>query len=302
MRVARYQEEILENTNERQKIRGLFGNDEAFDFDNRFLPESLANVDGLLFLSEKQKRQLNQIRACGYVYIQGMFKRLTRLFVTDYARNSLSDGDYRVRDGIKYAPDNRIFQQIFRLSYRKIFTGLSGECETFGRSNKVSRTILAHHPLALVIAGLHFEWLAEVHYLMSIDGGGQIDPAFQRLLEFNWLDQKCSRQWDMKMLQVIADNCSNEEMERAIEDYLSITRILDSHLEDQLSMDIGSLSRATNRNFTKTEIRSLKTIQRRALRWTYLGSAMGELDFLVALESLRTGLSAGVIEASSRYQ
>ena len=51
----------------RWRVEDLLDDDTRFDFSARFMPESLAQVDGLGFLTPDERRILNQIRGTSYL-------------------------------------------------------------------------------------------------------------------------------------------------------------------------------------------------------------------------------------------
>ena len=53
------------------QIEDIIGGDKRLDFSRPFMPESLARVKSLLFLTDDEKRILNQIRGNAYLSIFG---------------------------------------------------------------------------------------------------------------------------------------------------------------------------------------------------------------------------------------
>ena len=56
------------------RIEDIISSDESLDLNRPFMPESLARVQLLDFLSEEEKILLNQIRAYGYLYTFGVVR------------------------------------------------------------------------------------------------------------------------------------------------------------------------------------------------------------------------------------
>ena len=53
------------------RVEDLLGEGKTLDFGTRFMPETLARVDGLAFLRTREQMVLNQIRGHGYLYTFG---------------------------------------------------------------------------------------------------------------------------------------------------------------------------------------------------------------------------------------
>lgn len=58
-----YHETLATSARINWKIEDIIGGDKRLDFTRRFLPESLARVEPLTFLTAHEKLVLNQIRA-----------------------------------------------------------------------------------------------------------------------------------------------------------------------------------------------------------------------------------------------
>ena len=87
--------EISERSNWR--IEDIIGGEKRLDFDKPFMPESLARVSALAFLSAEEKRTLNQIRGHEYLAMFGLVEEFILPYVIDHARPKLSGDDYRAR-------------------------------------------------------------------------------------------------------------------------------------------------------------------------------------------------------------
>lgn len=56
------------------RVEDLIGEGKTLDFAKPFMPESLARVEGLAFLSPAEKRMLNQIRGHAYLSLFGVIE------------------------------------------------------------------------------------------------------------------------------------------------------------------------------------------------------------------------------------
>ena len=83
----------------------------------------------------------------------------------------------------------------------------------------------------------------------------------------------------MLIVEALAAQCTPEEAEQAAGEYLEIGAFRDSGMQQQVQLDIDSLERATGRNLGAAERETYISLQRQALRWTYLGSGMTHPKF-----------------------
>ena len=90
-----YQSALATAERIRWRVEDIIGEDKRLDFTKPFLPESLARVEPLSFLTSKEKRTLNQIRGNTYLCIFGLVEEFILPFVLDHARPQLEGDDFR---------------------------------------------------------------------------------------------------------------------------------------------------------------------------------------------------------------
>jgi hypothetical protein len=83
----------------RWRVEDLIGGEKRLDFGRRFLTESLARVEPLRFLSDDEKRFLNQIRGHGYLYMFGREEEFILPVVMDHTREVLHGERHGARPG-----------------------------------------------------------------------------------------------------------------------------------------------------------------------------------------------------------
>jgi hypothetical protein len=88
-------------------------------------------------------------------------------------------------------------------------------------------------------------------------------------------------------------------MAAAIQEYFEIGAFLDAGFKQQAELDLDALERAIGRTLPEDERRQVLKVQHRALRWTFLGSAMANRNFLDALASVSEEGAARVQQAAS---
>jgi hypothetical protein len=80
------------------RVEDLIGGDLCLDFTKPFMPESLARVEALNFLTPHEQLVLNQIRGHNYLSLFGLVEEFILPFVLDHAQPQLnSDNSAAVR-------------------------------------------------------------------------------------------------------------------------------------------------------------------------------------------------------------
>ena len=154
-----YQDTIVAAQKVNWRIEDIIGGDKKLDFTRPFMPESLARVSRLSFLSEHEKLILNQIRGHAYLAIFGLAEEFILPFVIDHIRPSLTEDDYRSRAFLQFATEEAKHIQLFKIFGQEFAANFGTECRVIGPASEVAKAILAHEPLGIALAILHIEWM-----------------------------------------------------------------------------------------------------------------------------------------------
>jgi hypothetical protein len=272
------------------KIDDIIGDDKRLDFAKPFMPESLAGVRKLDFLSTDEQRTLNQIRGLGYLVMFGLVEEFILPFVLDHARPRLAGDDYRTRALIQFASEEAKHIQLFKRFREEFDAGFGHRCEVIGPPEAVAAEVLAHSPLAVALLTLHIEWFVQQHYLESIKDDQDLDPQFKSLLKHHWVEEAQHTKLDTLMVEEVAAVTAPEDIRKAVDEYLEIGAFIDGGMQQQTQLDLDSFERATGRRLTAEERERFSEAQLKALRWTFLGSGITHPNFLATVEKLGPGL------------
>lgn len=281
-----YQATLTASEAVRWRVEDIIGGEKRLDFGRPFMPESLARVKPLSFLTEDEKRALNQIRGNAYLCIFGLVEEFILPFVLDHARPQLQGDDYRVRALLQFASEEAKHIHLFKC-FREDFEQRFGtNCPVIGPPEVIAKAVLAHDPLAVAMVILHIEWMTQLHYIDSIKDDENLDPQFKSLLRHHWMEEAQHAKLDTLMVEALAEGRTPEQIEKAVEEYIEIGGFIDGGLAQQMLFDLESFTRATGRELNDAENQQFQQVQRQANRWTYLGSGMTHPNFLATLERL----------------
>ena len=283
------------------RVEDVIGGDKRLDFSKPFLPESLARVQGLGFLSPIEKRVLNQIRGHDYLYIFGLVEEFIVPFVLDHVRPMLHVDETRVRAFLQFATEEAKHIQLFRRFRQEFLREFGSECEVIGPPEAIAQAVLSKHPLSVALAILQIEWMTQRHYVDSIRDDGELDPQFKSLLKHHWMEEAQHAKLDTLMVEAIGAACSPEEVSNAIDGYLEIGGMIDGGLNQQVEFDLTAFERAARRTLGEAEREEFRSVQRQATRWTFLGSGMTHKSFLATLELLSPGASARMVTVAPAF-
>jgi hypothetical protein len=271
------------------RIEDVIGGDKRLDFDRPFMPEGLARLQGVDFLTPDERRLFNQIRGHNYLYLFGTVEEFILPFLLDHVRPQLHGDDYRLRALLQFASEEAKHIHLFKRFRREFQDGFGVDCEVIGPPHEVAREVLSHHPLGVALAILHIEWMTQRHYIESVRDDGGLDPQFKSLLRYHWMEEAQHAKLDTLVIEALVQACGERDLRAGIDDYAKIGAFLDGGLAQQVEFDVDSFERATGRSLRAAERASLVALQKQAMRWTFLGSGMTHPRFLQTVEAIAPG-------------
>ena len=284
------------------RVEDLINDEKRLDFTKQFMPESLARVEQLSYLTNDERRTLNQIRGNAYLNIFGLVEEFILPFVLDHARLQLHSDDYRVRALLQFATEEAKHIHLFKRFRHDFERGFGIPHAIIGPPEEIAGAVLAHDPLAVALVILHIEWMTQRHYIDSVREDQELDPQFKNLLKYHWMEEAQHTKLDTLMVEALAEGRNVSSIDAAIEEYLEIGGLIDSGLTQQVEFDLDAFTRATGRELNEEEKVQFRQVQLQANRWTYLGSGMTHEQFLATLGELGPAARKRVEEVAPSFQ
>lgn len=281
---ANYQDLLEASRAANWRVEDIIGGDKRLDFSRPFLPESLARTAPLTFLSAGERLLLNHIRAHGYLAMFELVERFILPFIEAHA--GVDDAPCAADALRQFAIEEAKHIELFRRFRQEFRAGFGVECGFIGPAEAIRDAILAHEPAAVAIAILGIEWMSLAHYIDSVKDDQDLDPQFKSLLKHHWLEECQHARLDGLVLQAIARDFTPADIDRAVDGYLEIGAFVGAGLDQQAALDLDAFQRAGGRMLASEQSAEFLHVQRRALHWTFLGSAMNTPNFLAQLEML----------------
>jgi hypothetical protein len=271
------------------RVEDIIGGEKRLDFTKPFMPESLAQVRGLSFLSPAEQRVLNQVRGHEYLAMFGLVEEFILPYVIDHARPKLSGDDYQVRALLQFAGEEAKHIHLFKRFREEFESGFGGRCEFIGPAEEVRNFVLSHSPLGVAIAILHIEWITLRHYIEGVRDNQDLDPQFKSLLKHHWLEESQHTKLDTLIVQELAGSATTKEIEQAFQEYGEIGNFIDQGIGQQAQFNVEAFIEATGRNLNGSERQTMSDAMLKGMRWTYLGTGMTHPNFLETVETIKPG-------------
>jgi hypothetical protein len=269
------------------KVDDIIGGDKQLDFTKPFMPESLAQVKHLSFLTPEEQLTLNQIRGHEYLAMFGLVEEFILPYVVDHTRPQLSGDDYRVRALLQFAGEEAKHIHLFKRFRQEFENGFGSKCDFIGPAEDVSRFVLSHSPLGAGIAILHIEWITLRHYIEGVRDNQNLDPQFKSLLKHHWLEESQHTKLDTLILESVVQGATPKEIDQAFEEYAEIGMFIDNGIKQQAEFEAESFVQATGRKLSKSEREEITNSVLKGMRWTYLGTGMTHPNFLATVEEIK---------------
>jgi hypothetical protein len=294
-----YEATLASSLRAQWQLDDVLRRDQELDFSRNFMPESLARTAELEQLSSFEQRILNQISAHQYLSIFGVVEEFILPFLLDHARPSFREDDWRIRAILNFAGEEAKHIHLFKRFHQAFVRGFPVECQVIGPSEAIGAEILKHDPLAVGLVILMIEWMTQQHYLGSIRDDHDLDPLFKSLMKHHWMEEAQHAKLDTLIVDALAERRSEDEIQKAIDEFFEIGAFLDAGLQTQAGFNLDALERAVGR---KLEDRNaILEQQHQAARWTYIGSGMVHERFKTTLETLSPRAAARIAEAAPLF-
>lgn len=283
------------------RIDDIVGGDKPFDFSKALLPETFARTGLLPFLTAEERLTLNHVRSRGYLALFELVEQFVEPFVSQEASAESSDR-FRSLALMQFAREETKHMELFRRVLKDLDDELGVACGLIGPAEDIKRAVLSHNALAVLVLTLHLEWMSQGHYVESVKDDEGLDPQFKSLLKHHWMEECQHARLDGLMLQELAAGKNAGEIEKVIGEYLEMVEFFDGGFREQAKFDLATFELAADRKLSDDERESFTDVQHQALRWTFLGSAMQNRNFLGALKVLGGSVSDRVRNAAAVYR
>ena len=291
-----YEATLASSLRAQWQLDDVLREEQELDFTRNFMPESLARTAAVATLNPFEQRILNQISAHQYLGIFGVVEEFILPFLVDHARPHLLGDDWRVRAILNFASEEAKHIHLFKRFHEAFVRGFPVECAMIGPSEAIGAEVLRHDPLAVGLVILMIEWMTQAHYLGSIRDDGDLDPLFKSLMKNHWMEEAQHAKLDTLIVDALAEGRTEEQIDKAIDEFFEIGGFLDSGLEQQAKFNMDALEKAIGRTLENRD--EIIAQQHQAARWTYIGSGMVHERFKATLESLSPRAAERIAEAA----
>lgn len=283
------------------KLDDIFPSDTELDFTMPFLPEELALVDDIEFLSDDEKKKLNHISGNTYLHLFGFVEEYILANTVQYANAEMYGDRDAVRALCRFADEEAKHMLLFA-RYRKAFNrGFGHECPVLESAVAVAEVIMQKSPVAVMMLTLHIELMTQQHYTECVKDNKDIDPLFAKLLKCHWLEESQHARIDALELEKLAMAAEPSQIGVSVSDYLDLLGAFDGLLRQQAEMDAKTLATVTGREFSDEQVNTLIDSRMKSYRKTFIVYGMTNPMFVKIMKIMSDEGANRIAENVSVY-
>jgi hypothetical protein len=254
---------------DRDVIRGR-----AFDFSRKFLPDGLSKVQGLDFLSEREKRLLSQIQGRSYANIFGLVERFIAAKVLEVSRDHWLGDQHALEALIRFSDEEVKHQEMFRRLERMAAQGMPEGYSFLPEPNAVAAAVLSKSTWAVLALTCHIELFVLAHYRESIDPDENLSELWKDVFLHHWREESQHAILDELEWQREDARLSAPERDQAVTDLIELVGAVDGILQMQSAADADYFLRICGRRLAQRDADRVGSTVLAAYRWQYIVSGV----------------------------
>ena len=249
----KYSKCIIASENVSWKIKDLLPSDHIFDFSNPFLPKALTLEDELTFLNDKEKLDLNHIRAVSYINVFAFIEEYIIALQVKLASEALFSHTDRLRAILRFSEEEVKHQTLFNTYVEMFNKQFKVSCNLLSNADELANIILSNSELSVNLLTYHLELITQQHYIESIKNDGTLDKNYSFILKQHWVEESQHVKIDLLEAERLREVTSLDEYYFSLHEYFNILDSLSEIFLKQTKFNIDNFQRCTNKIFTKAE-------------------------------------------------
>ena len=278
---------------ERDVIRGR-----RFDFGMKFLPDGLAKLDGLDFVTPAERRFLSQIQGRTYANMFGLVERFIGAKILEVSRDHWLGDQIALEALVRMTDEELKHQELFRRLDQMAAAGMPAGYSFMPQPNDVANAVLSKSTWAVLGLTLDIELFTQAHYRSSIEPDMELSPLWKDVFLFHWKEE--SQHAILDELEWKRENArlSPAQRDQAVNELIELVAAVDGILQMQARSDTDYFLLQSGRSFAASQQQAIHSVMLGAYRWQYIFSGVQEPRFLEVLGSMITPEQGARIEAA----
>jgi hypothetical protein len=262
------------------------------DVGQKFLPDGLSLVDGLPFLTGKEKRFMSQVQGRTYANLFGLVERFINAKILEVSRDHWFGDQVALEALIRFSDEELKHQELFRRVEALAAADMPLGYKVAADPNDVAQLVLGKSTWAVLALTCHIEIFTQVHYKKSIAPENECSELWKDVFLFHWKEE--SQHAILDELEWLREDAKLDDAARdaAVDDLIALVVAVDGLLQAQAASDSDYFVGVTERSFSAAEQQAIRDGMLKAYRWQYIVSGVQEGRFLGILTGLITPAQA----------
>jgi hypothetical protein len=270
----------------------------TFDFRRKFLPDGLTKVNDLTFLTLEEKRAMSHVQGRSYATLFGLVERFIGAKTVELAGKQVLGDQVALEGLVRFSDEELKHQELFRRIETAIATHMPGGYASIADANEVARDVLSKSTWAVLALTCHIELFTQAHYRESIERDDELSDLYRDVFRFHWLEECQHAVMDEIEWHREDRNLSAGERDIAVDEFISLLRLLDDVVSAQSSADAGYFMRLCERCFPPAEQQQIRDTMQRAYRHQYIVSGAQHPHFAKMLGGMVSRQQLQRVQAS----
>jgi hypothetical protein len=264
---------------ERDVIRGR-----AFDFNKKFMPDGLSQVERLPFLSASDRRLFSKIQGRTYANMFGLVERFIAPKMLEVSRDHWFGDQTAFEALVRFTDEELKHQELFRRIERMCAVGMPAGYTFLPDANAVASVVLGKSTWSVLGLICHIEIFVLAHYRQAIEPDEELSTVWKDVFLFHAKEESQHAILDELEWKHEDARISPEARDHAVGDLIELVAAVDGLLQIQAKADTEYfVSQCADRLSADARAEAGKAFLA-AYRWQYIVSGVQEPRFATLLQ------------------
>jgi hypothetical protein len=255
----------------------------GFDFETKFLPDSMSGAGALTFLTPAERRYLSQVQGRTYANMFGLVERFIGAKILDISRAHWLGDQTALEALVRFTDEELKHQEMFRRLELLAADGMPDGYRFVPEANAVASVVLGKSTWAVLALICHIEVFVLAHYRQSIAPDAELSPLFKDVMLHHWREE--SQHVIVDELEWAREDAALTPQARdaAVDEVIELIGAVDGIVQAQARADCDWFFETCGRELTSGEAKRIGRTLLDAYRWQYILSGAEEPRFTTAL-------------------
>lgn len=269
-----------------------------FDVTQKFLPDTLSQVEDIEGLNTDEKRFLSQIQGRTYANIFGLVERFINTKILEIGQEYNFGDQVALEALVRFSQEELKHQQLFRRIDKMCGDVMPHGYAFVPNANDVAHAVLSKSTWAVLALTLDIELFSQAHYRDSIDPTEGLSPLWKDVFLYHWKEESQHAILDELEWVRHDNNITVEERDQGVTEFIELVGAVDGILQCQAEADASYFAQACGRVVSDDEKAKIEKATLSAYRYQYIFSGAGHPHFGKVLGSMITPEQANRIHAA----